>query len=246
MAVITAAAVTAAGTAYAANKSSKAAKAQINANKDAQDITRQAAREAKGEAKELFDRGLQRQAQGFSQSRDLLAGGLMPQANMMNQGNLNAQNTLLGGGQGFMSAILGSGGDPYANLQAQQVTPDFSYLTDFVQQQNEAAAQQPEQPNISPFQAQGVPDWVSQMRDANPNASIDANGRVIQGGNGGLNFRGFGSSLDPQTLQNIYNAGGVPTFGSGMGGAGQAGGLFSSTLGGTNNTFKPNNNGSLF
>lgn len=157
MAVITAAAVTAAGTAYAANKSSKAAKAQINANKDAQDITRQAAREAKGEAVELFDRGLQRQAQGFGQSIDLLAGGMQPQADMMNQGNLNAQNTLLGGGQGFMSAILGSGGDPYANLQAQQVTPDFSYLANFVQQQNQM--QQPQQqeqtpnPNITPFQS---------------------------------------------------------------------------------------------
>ena len=161
MGVITGAVVTAAGTAYAANKASKASQAQTNALRESQEITRDAASEARRDAVNLFDRGLERQAQGFTQSRDLLSGGLQPQANMLNQGNLNAQNTLLSGGQGYMDAILGQGGNPYAGLQAKQVAPDFSYLTDYVAQQNQLAQQPVEQQaqaqlppqNITPFQA---------------------------------------------------------------------------------------------
>lgn len=153
MAAVTSAVVVAAGTAYAANKSSKASKAQTDALKDSQGITQQATGQARGDAIDLFNRGLQSQNQGFDRSIGLLAGGLQPQADMMNQGNMNAQQTLLGGGQGFMNSILGQGGDPYASLQAQQITPNFSYLTDYVQQQRDIDAQA-NQPTVGPQQGQ--------------------------------------------------------------------------------------------
>ena len=175
--VTTAAAVTAAGTAYAANKSSKASKQQTQALEKSQDITRQATKEARADAINLFDRGLQQQAEGFNRSINLLSGGLQPQANMMNQGNLNAQNTLLSGGQGYMNAILGNSANPYAGLSAQQVTPDFSYLTNFVDQQSQIANPPPkekrpdQQPVMGPYQ-----QHFNQLNQGNGSLSVGPRG----------------------------------------------------------------------
>ncbi len=187
MGAITAAVVTAAGAAYSANQSKKAAKDQIRANEKAMDTTNRMASQARGDAQRLFDEGKQSQRMGYQGAVDLLSGGMTPQANMMNQGNMAAQQNLLAGGRGFQSAILGTGGDPYAGLQTSQVQPDFSFLNNYVQQnpiyQQPGVQQATTAPN--PFNT-----WRGNQAAANANLNI---GNILGGYvGGGMNRSGFG------------------------------------------------------
>ena len=142
MAAVTAAVVATAGTVYAADQSKKASRDQTRALERSQDTTNRLAAQSADEAKNLFARGKQSQNEGYQHAINLLTGTMPQQANLINQGNVNAQQTLLGGGQGFMDALLGHTTNPYSYLQASQPQEiDFSFFDNFTTQPGPVVSQ---------------------------------------------------------------------------------------------------------
>lgn len=92
----------------------EAAKEQTKALNQAIQTQERATAEAKAEIRPAFDQARLATLQRAAQAADMLAGGFAPGLDVMQQGNLNAQQTIMGGGQNAMAAILGGQINPNA------------------------------------------------------------------------------------------------------------------------------------
>lgn len=100
-----------------------AAKQQTKALEEAQDLTRQAATQARGEIMGLFPQAQQNNLAGYQAALDVFNQSAPQQMQMTQQGNQNAQATLLAGLPLMNNALLGAPID-YSALQQQNVTYD--------------------------------------------------------------------------------------------------------------------------
>jgi len=113
----------------AANKaSSKASKASSAAASEARDATNLSSEQARGDVNRLMAQARQDSNQGFQGALGVFENVVPQQSDIFQQGNINAQNTLLSGLSQTQNAILGGNVD-LSQLQAtQQFQPDFSFL----------------------------------------------------------------------------------------------------------------------
>lgn len=84
-----------------------AAKAQVEAIKDAQSISEEAAEQARMDALSLFAPSLDVLQQGFQQARNDLLSGQQSASNLFNQSFLNSSNAIQQGSQQSINALLG-------------------------------------------------------------------------------------------------------------------------------------------
>lgn len=131
MAAITAAVVTA-GVAVKssidAKKAQKAAlKSQEEQNASNQQFIESATEQARADALPLFDEASRTRLLTGQAVTNVFSQALPAQADIFTQGNVAAQQARLAGLSQQQAAILGQPLDPSA-LQAQQFTPDFSFL----------------------------------------------------------------------------------------------------------------------
>lgn len=78
---------------------------------------------ARGEIMKMFPQARQSALTGFQDASNLLSGTLPMQMNAYNQGNMNAQQTMLSGAPQYQNAILGNQVD-YSGFQPKQVQFD--------------------------------------------------------------------------------------------------------------------------
>lgn len=104
-----------------------AAKQQVSALEDAQDITKQAVAQARGDVMDLFPQAQQSNLAGYQAALDAFNQSAPQQMQMAQQGNQNAQATLLAGLPQMNNALLGAPVD-YSALQPQSVSYDASVL----------------------------------------------------------------------------------------------------------------------
>jgi len=111
------------------SKSNKDAQKASAAGADAASReTRRAADEARADSTRLFEQANQQSQKGFQGALGVFEDVVPQQSNFFQQGNINAQNTLLGGLSQQQNALLGGNVD-LSQLQAtQQFQPDFSFL----------------------------------------------------------------------------------------------------------------------
>ena len=92
-----------------------------------QDILAQSREQARQDVLRLFPEAQQAQTQGFQQAQEFLAGQVLPQqAGLFQQGNIAAQQTLLGGLPQVQRAILGQPTDLSGLQPTQFQLPQFN------------------------------------------------------------------------------------------------------------------------
>lgn len=121
----------------------KAAKKQVEAIEQGQQITRQSAAEARSDLLRLFPAAQQNVQQGFQGALDVFGQSLPAQTGVFTQGNIGAQQALIAGLPQFQNAILGgnvdlSGFQPVAIQQ-----PDLSFFQQQLSQPVDPFAPQP-------------------------------------------------------------------------------------------------------
>lgn len=130
MAAITAGVIAAVGAAYAADSEKKSAKAATK-SQEKQVAQNRAFLQQKGgqaghSAKSLFRSAEASQRLGQKQAFDVLSGALPEQLGTFQQGNIGAQQALLGGLPAAESAILGTG--QRLRLQPTKIRPDLGFV----------------------------------------------------------------------------------------------------------------------
>lgn len=109
--------------------SSKAAKSQRRGIESAEDAAREATRAAQAQAIPLFASAQNNALMGFQGALDTLGSTIPGQANVMQQGNVAAQQQLLAGLPQFQNATLGNQVD-FSQLQPTVLDmPDFSAIS---------------------------------------------------------------------------------------------------------------------
>lgn len=104
-----------------------AAKQQTKALEEAQNITQQAVSQARSEIMDLFPQAQQSNLAGYQSALDLFNTSAPQQMQMAQQGNQNAQATLLAGLPQMNNALLGAPID-YSALQVRNTTYNPSAL----------------------------------------------------------------------------------------------------------------------
>lgn len=105
-----------------------AAKQQTRALEQAQDYTREATQQARGDIMDLFPQAQAASNAGYQQALNMFGQAAPQQMQMAQQGNQNAQATLLAGLPQMNNALLGMPVD-YSALQQQNVTYDPSLFS---------------------------------------------------------------------------------------------------------------------
>lgn len=99
-----------------------AAQSQEQAFRDAQQITRESAEQARGDLFSLFPSAQQAGQQGFQGALDAFSQSIPQQQQALMQGNVGAQQAILAGLPQMQNALLGGNVD-YSQLQPVQVNP---------------------------------------------------------------------------------------------------------------------------
>ena len=106
----------------------KAAKAQTKALEKAQEYTREAAAQARGDLFKLYPAAQQNANQGFQAAMDIFGQSVPAQMNAFQGGNVAAQQQLLAGLPQMNNALLGAPID-YSQFQTYQAPQqDYSFL----------------------------------------------------------------------------------------------------------------------
>lgn len=156
--IATAMVATAAVGAYSQNKASKkAVKAQKGASDASLAYTKEAADQARGDLFKLYPAAQDNARAGFQGAMDIFGQTVPQQGNLIQQGNVAAQQQLLSGLGQSRNALLGGQFDP---SQLQPVTLNANY--DFAQQQLPQLID-PYSASVNPTQA----PLLDPQRDAN-------------------------------------------------------------------------------
>jgi len=99
-----------------------AAKSQEKAFRDAQQITREATEQARGDLFSLYPSAQQAGQQGFQGALDVFSQSIPQQQQALTQGNVGAQQAILSGLPQMQNALLGGNVD-YSQFQPVQVNP---------------------------------------------------------------------------------------------------------------------------
>lgn len=137
----------------------KAARAQQQNLEQAQQITREAANQARGDIMNLFPQSQDSARQGFQGALSVFNQTLPQQAQALTGGNVAAQNALLAGLPAMQAAILGTP-MPELNLQPFQFQPNFDFANQNITspRENQTQETQTQQPTmqVNPFGTSGV------------------------------------------------------------------------------------------
>lgn len=153
---------------------SKAAKASAKGQSEALRATQQATEQARAAAIPLFDASQRNALAGFQGALDIQGQFAPAQIDAFQQGNMQAQNTMRGGLDPQIAAILGGNVD-LSGLQAQQVqTPDPSMFQQQLPEFMTIADALPEMANkyipANIAQQMGpIQDWMSAQANAQAN-----------------------------------------------------------------------------
>lgn len=99
---------------------------------------------SRGFIQEQMGQGRQDLQQGFGGAYNLLSGAMAPQLQAMQQGNVAAQQYLLGGMPAFQNAVMGM---PAPMSQQQVFAPEYNtQMPSFEQMMPQQQPQQPQQP----------------------------------------------------------------------------------------------------
>lgn len=99
----------------------EAANQQTAALRESQDFIRESINEARGDLNRLFPAAQEASQTSFQDAINLLSGALPTQMDYVNQGSMNAQNSLLQGAQNAHNALLGGSVD-YSAFQPQSMS----------------------------------------------------------------------------------------------------------------------------
>lgn len=111
-----------------ANQADKALSSQERANSEARAAQQAGTEQARSDLGRLFTEAGAQGQQGFQGALDVFKDVVPQQSTIFQQGNLNAQNTLLSGLAQQQNAILGGNVDLSVLQPSQQINPDFSFL----------------------------------------------------------------------------------------------------------------------
>lgn len=129
--------------------SSKASKAASDSAERGQDILAQSREQARQDVQRLFPEALKAQTQGFANAQDFLTGQVIPQQlRSFQQGNTQAQETLLAGLPQIKNALLGGNVD-FSGLQPK--TTAFEDFTGTFKPFVSRETPKPTTPNLNPF-----------------------------------------------------------------------------------------------
>lgn len=120
------------------NSTNKAIKAQDRASEAAAANTAEAAALARNDASRLFGGSTLDRQVGAQNALNVFRDVVPQQAQQFQQGNLNAQNTILAGLPQIQNAILGGNLDLSGLQASQQMRPDFEFLNQRVTPSNMA------------------------------------------------------------------------------------------------------------
>lgn len=174
------------------NSSRRAERAQRQGQEGALDAASQATEQARSDAIPLFQDAQQNALQGFEAALGLQGQVSPAQINAFQQGNQNAQNTLLAGMPQFQNAILGNQVD-LSGLQQSPINIDQSIFNqqvpDFTSIQESLNPQQPTtpQPQQTPFA--GIPNLPPSFPNGTFLGGVGGNG-ILPGQNNLSNFLG--------------------------------------------------------
>lgn len=84
--------------------------------------------QARADINRLFPQAAQARNQGYQQSMDLLSSAMPLTIGAVQQGNMNAQNTIAGSMPQMQNAILGNAPIDYSFMQPQQVNVDYQSM----------------------------------------------------------------------------------------------------------------------
>lgn len=161
-----------------------AQRAQTSANRRALELFERLSTQARGDVLGLLPTADINRNLGLQAALDVFGQGTGQQLGAFQQGNIGAQNTLLGGFQPFQSAILGGPVD-LSGLQAQQIAFDPSFLQQTLPQFTPSVS--PEQAGLNQLAAllggnaqigQTPTAGGAQVASANPAAA--ANAAILQ------------------------------------------------------------------
>lgn len=139
----------------------KAGKAEVKAFEQGQQLVRQGQQQARSDIQGIFPQAQQSLLQGFQGALDVFGQSVPAQADVFQQGNLVAQQSVARGLPQFQNAILGQPVD-FNQFQPQQIqAPDLSFLQQQLPQlaQLQQAEQQgfgPQAPAPNPFDRIGA------------------------------------------------------------------------------------------
>lgn len=166
--------------AFTGSTARDAARAQEASLKEGQQLVKEGVAEATQKLETIFPKAQQQQAEGFQSAINLFSDLLPQQAQTYQQGNVQAQQSLLAGLPQMQNAILGAPVD-YSGFQPQQVSFNPSAL----QGQQAIGYQTPEE-----IQASIGPHLNNGRQDALNNAFLALGPHLTQG-NQGLNLGGI-------------------------------------------------------
>lgn len=115
----------------------KAAKATQKGIEKGIDTTKASVQQARGDINRLFPQAEQNLTQGFQGALDVFRDTTPQQSDIFQQGNINAQQSLLAGLPQIQNALLGGNVDLSGLQPSQQIQPDFGFLSQFINPQPE-------------------------------------------------------------------------------------------------------------
>ena len=123
----------------ASNKaSSDASRASAGAAAQSNALIREGQAQARQDLMTLFPAAIESAQQGFQGAADVFKSVVPQQSQVFQQGNINAQNTLLSGLPQQQNAILGNPVNNQALQPTNQFQPDFGFLNQQLGQQQQA------------------------------------------------------------------------------------------------------------
>lgn len=119
-------------------------KSQKRENEKNRQFIRESTQRAESQIEQIFPQIQQARLGGFQGAQDIFASAVPQQFGAFQQGNIQAQQTAAGVLPEQQAALLGSRPVSFGFAQPQQIqTPDFGFLNQPLQPQQQQAAQQP-------------------------------------------------------------------------------------------------------
>jgi hypothetical protein len=119
------------------SQAKKALSSQEKATATATEATEKATAQARSDVGQLFGQAQQGVSQGFQGAANVFRDVVPQQSTAFQQGNINAQQSILAGLPQIQNALLGGNVNLGALQPSQQINPDFGFLNQFIPTQQQ-------------------------------------------------------------------------------------------------------------